>query len=116
MLKGITVRDLFTIDVETLSHSSLVIGDSAIIQEAALLGIPNISYSPLPNHQYVLDRFYFPRGLSIRVPNAITLLAQTREMLRNLNESKEIFIQRAKRLTASFEAPSTLIFQKLSEA
>jgi len=102
--------------VEEIAGTDLLIGGGATMtQEAALLGVPNISYFPSAKLD-VFSRYYFPKKLSVEATNPKMLLQQTFHILKNLDEVKQIFSQRAKKETSSFEDPVKFIFARLSDA
>jgi uncharacterized protein len=111
------VVPLDTIDgVDEISRTDLLIGGGATMtQEAALLGVPNISYFPSADLD-VFSRYYFPKKLSIEASTPASLLRHTFLLLKNLEKVKEEFSQRAKKETSTFEDPVKFIFTRLSEA
>jgi uncharacterized protein len=63
--------------VEEIAQSDLVIGGGATMtQEAALLGVPNISYFPSAELD-VFAHYYFPKKLSVEASNPSILLRET---------------------------------------
>jgi uncharacterized protein len=106
-----------TIDgVDEIGRTDLLIGGGATMtQEAALLGVPNISYFPSAELD-VFTRYYFPKKLSIEASTPPSLLRHTFLLLKNLEKVKEVFSKRAKKETSTFEDPVKFIFARLSEA
>jgi len=101
--------------VEEISQADLVIGGGATMtQEAALLGVPNISYFPSAELD-VFSRYYFPRKLSVKASNPSELFKKTTHLLRNIEREKEAFIFRAKGETETFEDPVRFILDRLHE-
>ena len=101
--------------VDEISRTDLLIGGGATMtQEAALLGVPNISYFPSAELD-VFTRYYFPKKLSIEASTPASLLRLTFELLGNLEKLKEEFSERAKKETSTFEDPVKFIFARLSE-
>jgi uncharacterized protein len=100
---------------ELIARSSLVIGGGGTMtQEAALLGIPNISYFPSANLD-VFENFYFPRKLSERAATPNELLSKTEKMIQNISKEKTLFSARAKKAVGRFEDPVKFIYDKISE-
>ena len=81
-------------------------------QEAALLGVPNISYFPSAKLD-VFTRYYFPKKLSVEATNPTSLMKETFRILKNIEKEKEFFIQRARKETLTFEDPVKFIFSRL---
>ncbi len=108
--KQCTVPDTTIDGVQEMLGSDLVIGGGATMtQEAALLGIPNISYFPsVPLN--VFEDFYHPKKLSIKASTPNQLLSSTRKLLSNIDQEKENFGLRAERIVAGFEDPAKFIF------
>ncbi len=101
--------------VEAISHTDLLIGGGATMtQEAALLGVPNISYFPSAELD-VFSRYYFPKRLSVEASTPASLLKHTFFILRHLENAKETFSLRATEETAGFEDPVKFIFDRLRE-
>jgi predicted glycosyltransferase len=99
-----------------ISQTDLLIGGGATMtQEAALLGVPNISYFPSADLD-VFTYYYFPRKLSIEASNPSELLQETFRLLKNLDVQKRSFLERAQRETASFEDPLAFIFARLERS
>ncbi|HKW03707.1 MAG TPA: DUF354 domain-containing protein [Nitrososphaerales archaeon] len=99
--------------LKLLSEASLVIGGGGTMtQEAALLGIPNISYFPSAKLD-VFENFYFPKGLSLRANTPSELLRETKNLLSNLDLERKRFAHRAVRATSSFEDPVKFVFRNL---
>jgi predicted glycosyltransferase len=96
-----------------ISKSDLLIGGGATMtQEAALLGVPNISYFPSAKLDVFYD-YYFPRKLSVEASTPRQLITETAKILRNIDNEKRIFSRRAIRETSNFEDPVKFIFNKL---
>jgi len=96
-----------------ISQTDLLIGGGATMtQEAALLGVPNISYFPSAELD-VFSEYYFPKKLSVEASNPSMLLRKTFEILKNLEVEKMNYIERAKRETATFEDPVKHVFDNL---
>ena len=81
-------------------------------QEAALLGVPNISYFPSAELD-VFSNYYFPKKLSIEASTPTQLLNATLSLLKNIDKTKEDFITRAANETKTFEDPIKFIFDTL---
>lgn len=103
-----------TVDgAEMISMADLLIGGGATMtQEAALIGIPNISYFPSAELE-VFSSFYFPRKLSVRASRPNDLLSTTFDLLKKIDKMKELFMSRAAKETASFEDPVKFVFKKM---
>ncbi len=102
--------------VEGISQTDLLIGGGATMtQEAALMGVPNISYFPSAELD-VFSNYYFPKRLSIEASNQSDLIAETVEVLKNIEKEKEAFLVRAKKETAKFEDPVSYIFSNISKS
>jgi predicted glycosyltransferase len=114
MFGNMAIVPLDAIDgAEEVSKTDLLIGGGATMtQEAALLGVPNISYFPSAELD-VFSEYYFPKKLSVEAHNPSTLLANTFEVLRNLEAKKKDFIERAHRETSTFEDPIKYVFDHL---
>ncbi|MHB8567604.1 MAG: DUF354 domain-containing protein [Nitrososphaerales archaeon] len=106
---------LTTIDAaDEISKSDLLIGGGATMtQEAALLGIPNISYFPSAKLDVFYD-YYFPKKLSVGATNSAQLLRETQRLLRNIDNEKETLSKRAAAETKKYEDPVRFIFEKLA--
>ncbi|MDA4130077.1 MAG: DUF354 domain-containing protein [Thaumarchaeota archaeon] len=99
-----------------ISQMDLLIGGGATMtQEAALLGVPNVSYFPSARLD-VFTRYYFPKKLSIEASSQSALFRETFRILKDIDNQKRTFIQRAERETSTFEDPLKLIFDKLARA
>lgn len=102
--------------VAEISQSDLLIGGGATMtQEAALMGVPNISYFPSAALD-VFKQYYFPKKLSVEASSPAKLFEETFRLLRNIEREKVLFMQRARRETSRFEDPVKFIFEKLAEA
>ena len=84
-------------------------------QEAALLGVPNISYFPSARLD-VFTYYYFPKKLSIEASNQPQLLRETFRLLKNIDTQKKYFMDRAERETSTFQDPVRFIFDKLGQS
>jgi uncharacterized protein len=99
--------------VKEISEADLLIGGGATMtQEAALLGVPNISYFPSADLD-VFRRYYFPKTLSIEASNPSALIRQSFSLLKDIDRQKELFWQRARKETRSYEDPVKFIFSRL---
>ncbi|MDG6998973.1 MAG: DUF354 domain-containing protein [Nitrososphaerota archaeon] len=103
-----------TVDgAEAISKTDLLIGGGATMtQEAALLGVPNISYFPSANLD-VFTEYYFPKKLSIEAANPHELLSQTFKLLKNIDREKIVFAERAQRETKTYVDPVRFIFDHI---
>jgi len=102
--------------VAEISQSDLLIGGGATMtQEAALMGVPNISYFPSAELD-VFKQYYFPKKLSIEASTPSGLLEETFRLLRNIEKEKALSLQKARRETSKFEDPVKFIFNKLAKA
>ena len=103
-----------TIDgVKAILGADLLIGGGATMtQEAALLGVPNISYFPSATLD-VFAEYYFPKKLSIEASNPRELLRKTFELLKNIEREKSAFAQRARRETRRYTDPVKHIFDHI---
>lgn len=100
---------------EMISETDLFIGGGATMtQEAALLGIPNISYFPSAELD-VFTNFYFPKKLSLKASAPSELLITTFGILKRIDKMKELFMSRAERETKTFDDPVKFIFDRLLE-
>lgn len=98
---------------DEISRSDLLIGGGATMtQEAALLGIPNISYFPSARLD-VFYNYYFPKGLSLGATNHSQLIEASVRILKNIDKEKGNFSRRAQRETKRFEDPVRFIFERL---
>lgn len=101
--------------VEEVSKTNILIGGGATMtQEAALLGVPNISYFPSAELD-VFSEYDFPKKLSVEARNPSILLRKTFEILKNLDSEKKDFIERAHNETSTFEDPIRYVFDHLPE-
>lgn len=103
-----------TIDgAKAISETDLLIGGGATMtQEAALLGVPNISYFPSADLD-VFSNYYFPRKLSVKASTPAQLIKSTLSILRDIGSTKSVFLERAKSETARYEDPVKFIFGNL---
>lgn len=98
---------------DLIARSSLVIGGGGTMtQEAALLGVPNISYFPSANLD-VFENYYFPRKLSERAATPNELLSKTMKMIQRISREKTLFSARAKKQVERFEDPVRFIYDKI---
>lgn len=96
-----------------LSRADLLVGGGATMtQEAALLGIPNISYFPSARLD-VFYNYYFPKKLSIQATGPDDLLKKTKGILKDIDRQRVEFDERARRETKSFEDPVKCIFREM---
>jgi predicted glycosyltransferase len=99
---------------EEISECDLLIGGGATMtQEAALLGVPNISYFPSANLD-VFTNYYFPKKLSVQASTPGELISNTVAILSNIESEKRGFIERAETETSRFEDPVRFTFDHLS--
>jgi predicted glycosyltransferase len=99
---------------EAIANTDLLIGGGATMtQEAALLGVPNISYFPSAKLD-VFSNYYFPRKLSIEASNPKELLSSTFSLLKEIDKEKPRFMERASRETRNFEDPVKFVFARIS--
>jgi uncharacterized protein len=105
-----------TIDgLEEISKTDLLIGGGATMtQEAALLGIPNISYFPSANLD-VFTNYYFPKRLSMKAATSKELMNTTFSILKKIDIEKESFAERARKETSKFEDPVAFVFEHLGK-
>jgi uncharacterized protein len=103
-----------TIDgARAIANSDLLIGGGATMtQEAALLGVPNISYFPSAKLDVFTD-YYFPRRLSIEASTPAQLLRTSLKLLRDIDKQKELFMERAAWETRNFEDPIKFVFERI---
>ena len=98
-----------------ISQTDLLIGGGATMtQEAALLGVPNISYFPSARLD-VFTYYYFPKKLSIEASTPPQLLRETLRLLKSIDSEKKTFMERAERETSKYEDPVRFIFNKLEQ-
>ncbi len=98
---------------ELLSNADLVIGGGGTMtQEAALLGIPNISYFPSARLD-VFENFYFPEKLSIKASDPHELALLTKNLVQNLDREARQFAKRARKITSKFEDPVRFVFSNI---
>jgi uncharacterized protein len=99
-----------------VSSASLVIGGGGTMtQEAALLGVPNISYFPSAKLD-VFENFYFPKKLSKKATTQGELVKVTKTTLENIESEQRDFSDRAKSEEKRFEDPVKFIFTRLSNS
>ena len=99
--------------MELISKADLVIGGGGTMtQEAALMGIPNISYFP-SSRLDVFENYYFPKRLSVNTSTASELIKQTSYLLSNVEDVRERFSERAKKAVSDFEDPVKFVFQQI---
>ena len=105
-----------TIDgVRAISEADLLVGGGATMtQEAALLGVPNVSYFPSAKLD-VFTNYYFPKRLSIEASSPKELLRRTFAILKNIDREKMAFGERALRETKSYVDPVRFIFDRILE-
>lgn len=103
-----------TIDArELISSSSLMIGGGGTMtQEAALLGVPNVSYFPSAELD-VFENFYFPQKLSVKAVTPSDLIKKTTSLLKNIDHENKEQEDRARKLTSSFQDPVKFIFENI---
>ncbi len=98
---------------EEIAKTDLVVGGGATMtQEAALLGVPNISYFPSADLD-VFSNYYFPKKMSIEASTTKQLLDSTFSLLKDIDKTKAAFIERAETETRNFEDPVEFIFTQL---
>jgi predicted glycosyltransferase len=111
--KTATVPDTTIEGVELITRADLVIGGGGTMtQEAALLGVPNISYFPSATLD-VFENYYFPKKLSVRAVKPSELIEQTTNMLSKIQILKEQFSSRAKKAVREFQDPVKFIFKEI---
>ncbi len=99
-----------------IDSASLVIGGGGTMtQEAALLGVPNISYFPSAKLD-VFENYYFPKKLSKKATTEAGLVKLTKTMLLNIESEERDFSDRAKSEVKTFEDPVKFIFDRLSNS
>ena len=103
-----------TIDgIKEISNADLLVGGGATMtQEAALLGVPNVSYFPSADLD-VFSNYYFPKKLSVKALTPAQLLNSTFSLLKDIDRTKGEFITRAARETRTFEDPIKFVFNRL---
>lgn len=103
-----------TIDgANAISQTDLLIGGGGTMtQEAALLGVPNISYFPSANLD-VFSNYYFPMKLSIKASSPEQLIRSSLSILRNIQSVKGEFLEKARSETMKYEDPVKFIFNDL---
>ena len=103
-----------TVDAaDEISKSDLLIGGGATMtQEAALLGVPNISYFPSAKLD-VFYEYYFPKKLSVEANTPSQLIRESARLLKDIDREKTIFLRRASKETSRFEDPIKFIFDYL---
>lgn len=100
---------------QVISTTDLLIGGGATMtQEAALMGVPNISYFPSTRLD-VFSAYYFPKKLSLEASTPEELMNTTSSVLRQIDKMKQMFVRRAERETRTFEDPVKFIFDRLLE-
>jgi uncharacterized protein len=96
-----------------ISKADLFVGGGATMtQEAALLGVPNISYFPSVALD-VFSNYYFPKRLSVEASTPKQLLTATLSLLKDIDKTKKDYITRARNETRTFEDPVKFIFERL---
>jgi uncharacterized protein len=112
--KKCTVANHVVDGTELISRSSLVIGGGGTMtQEAALLGVPNVSYFPSAKLD-VFENYYFPRNLSVKATSPSELVKKTRKILQSIESERVAFSTRARAEVQKFEDPIKFIFDKIS--
>jgi uncharacterized protein len=103
-----------TIDgIEAIAKTDLLIGGGATMtQEAALMGVPNISYFPSAKLD-VFSNYYFPKKLSVQASTPKQLLDATFSLLKDIEQTKGEFMKRAAEETRTFEDPVQFVFDRL---
>ncbi len=103
-----------TIDgAEAVAATDLLVGGGATMtQEAALLGVPNISYFPSAKLDVFSD-YYFPKKMSVKASTQTQLLNSTFTLLKRIDDAKTEFMDRAEKETRTFEDPVKFVFEKL---
>jgi len=103
-----------TIDgVEAIARTDLLVGGGATMtQEAALMGVPNISYFPSAELD-VFSNYYFPKKLSVEASTPTELLDKTFSLLKNIEQTKNEFMTRAEEETKTFEDPVKFVYDKV---
>jgi predicted glycosyltransferase len=108
-----TVPDGTVEGVELISKADLIIGGGGTMtQEAALIGVPNISYFPSSKLD-VFENYYFPKKLSIRASTPKELISKVPRMLSNIDETRAQFRIRAEKAVSQFEDPIKFIFERI---
>ncbi len=105
-----------TVDgTDVISKSSLLIGGGGTMtQEAAILGIPNISYFP-SSRLDVFENYYFPRRLSVRATRPEELIRDTSKLLSDIQKERNEFKERARKAVSSFEDPVKFVLKQVIE-
>ena len=108
-----TVPDEAVDGLDYIENSDLVIGGGGTMtQEAALVGVPNISYFPSARLD-VFENYYFPEKLSAKASNPKELVQVTRELLLDIDSQKRDFADRAAHATKGFEDPALFILKNI---
>lgn len=113
--KTCTVPSTTIEGIDLVSKASLLIGGGGTMtQEAALLGIPNISYFPSTPLD-VFENYCFPKQLSVRASTPEELIKQTSKLLSNIEVARSEFEERAHKAVRSFEDPVEIVFKGIFE-
>jgi predicted glycosyltransferase len=99
-------------------EARIVIGGvGTAIEQAALQGVPNISFAPESGTGNktppVFERFYFPKLLSRRAKTLGELEALLKEMLSRIDSEKKMFLANAMSATRDFEDPATFVVRSI---
>jgi uncharacterized protein len=99
--------------VELIWKADLVIGGGGTMtQEAALMGVPNISYFP-SSRLDVFENYYFPKRLSVKTSTPWELIKQTSYLLSHTEDARERFSARARNAVEGFKDPVKFVFQHI---
>jgi predicted glycosyltransferase len=100
---------------DLISKASLLIGGGGTMtQEAALLGVPNISYFPSLSLD-IFEDYCFPEKLSIKASTPLELVKETEELLENIDKVRSDFGNRAQKAVSGFEDPVKIVFKAILE-
>jgi predicted glycosyltransferase len=91
-----------------LYYSSVFIGaGGTMTSEAALLGVP--TFSCYPSKPYIVEKYLIKKGLIDREPSLERVKVKVLKTLRNIESSRKMQAEKARRLTSSFEDPVDVI-------
>ena len=105
-----------TVDgTDLISNASLLIGGGGTMtQEAAILGVPNVSYFP-SSHLDVFENYCFPKRLSVKATRPEELIRETSRLLSDIQKERSEFEARARKAVSNFEDPVKFVLNQVLE-
>jgi predicted glycosyltransferase len=95
-----------------LYYSSIFIGaGGTMTSEAALLGVP--TFSCYPGTPYIVEKYLIKKRLIDRETSLKNVKAKVLKTLRNIESYRKIQVEKARKLTSSFEDPVDVIAETI---